>query len=143
MVVRIDGKKIRGNAIVRLALATKFYALGKQNAQKICSKLGFYPYMRAHELTEQNVLSISKELSYYTIEDEAKAVMRANIARQRDMGSYIGRRHAMHLPVRGQRTKKNAETARRLNRLERRAFSTQVPAPAAPSQRLFSFLKWF
>lgn len=73
-----------------------------------------------HQLTEQNVLSIAKELTGYTIENEAKNQLRANIALKRAIGSYAGRRHAMGLPVRGQSTRNNAKTAKRLNRLERR-----------------------
>jgi len=54
------------------------------------------------------------------IEGELKRDMRENIAHHRLIGSYVGRRHAMHLPVRGQRTKSNARTARKLNRIERK-----------------------
>ena len=35
------------------------------------------------------------------------------------IGSYVGKRHAMKLPVRGQNTQSNAKTARKLNRVER------------------------
>jgi hypothetical protein len=38
----------------------------------------------------------------------------------------LGRRIAQGLPVRGQRTKTNAQTAKKLNRVERRRFSTYV-----------------
>jgi small subunit ribosomal protein S13 len=53
------------------------------------------------------------------IESELRRVIRENIAHQRMIGSYVGKRHAMHLPVRGQNTQSNAKTARKLNRLER------------------------
>jgi len=38
----------------------------------------------------------------------------------RDMGSYRGRRHAMGLPVRGQKTRTQITNARKMNRVERR-----------------------
>lgn len=83
-----------------------------------------------HQLSEQEVLAITKELSNYTIENEAKNQMRANIALKRTIGSIAGRRHAMGFPVRGQNTKNNAKTAKKLNRLERRWYSTErVLAP--------------
>jgi small subunit ribosomal protein S13 len=44
---------------------------------------------------------------------------RENIGHQRVIGSYVGKRHAMGLPVRGQNTQTNAKTARKLNRVER------------------------
>lgn len=46
--------------------------------------------------------------------------MVANIALKRQIGAYAGRRHAMGLPVRGQSTKTNAKTAKKLNRLDRK-----------------------
>jgi small subunit ribosomal protein S13 len=54
------------------------------------------------------------------IESELKREIRENIAHQRMIGSYVGRRHAMGLPVRGQNTQSNAKTARKLNRVDRR-----------------------
>ncbi|EDN95340.1 hypothetical protein SS1G_11217 [Sclerotinia sclerotiorum 1980 UF-70] len=36
------------------------------------------------------------------------------------MGSYRGRRHAMGLPVRGQNTKGQISTARKLNKMNRK-----------------------
>ncbi|KAF9246157.1 hypothetical protein BU15DRAFT_39809 [Melanogaster broomeanus] len=53
------------------------------------------------------------------IEAEARRVVRDSIAHQRMIGSYVGKRHAMGLPVRGQNTQSNAKTAKRLNRLHR------------------------
>ncbi|KAF8212011.1 hypothetical protein K438DRAFT_1915816 [Mycena galopus ATCC 62051] len=53
------------------------------------------------------------------IEAELKQEIRENIAHQKMIGSYVGRRHAMALPVRGQNTQNNAKTARKLNRVER------------------------
>ncbi|OJT06123.1 37S ribosomal protein SWS2, mitochondrial [Trametes pubescens] len=53
------------------------------------------------------------------IESDLRRQMRENIAHQRMIGSYVGRRHAMHLPVRGQNTQSNARSARKLNRVER------------------------
>ncbi|KAJ7905730.1 mitochondrial 30S ribosomal protein S13 [Mycena olivaceomarginata] len=53
------------------------------------------------------------------IEGELKQEIRENIAHQKMIGSYVGRRHAMALPVRGQNTQNNAKTARKLNRVER------------------------
>ncbi|KAH7929720.1 S13-like H2TH domain-containing protein, partial [Leucogyrophana mollusca] len=53
------------------------------------------------------------------IESEAKRVVKDNIAHQRMIGSYVGKRHAMGLPVRGQNTQTNARTARKLNKVDR------------------------
>jgi len=59
-------------------------------------------------------------LSAILVENEARRQLRENIAHHRNVGSYVGRRHAMGYPVRGQRTTTNARTANKLNRIERR-----------------------
>ncbi|KAJ7219478.1 hypothetical protein GGX14DRAFT_592359 [Mycena pura] len=59
------------------------------------------------------------QLKDLKIEAELKQVIRENIAHQKMIGSYVGRRHAMGLPVRGQNTQNNAKTARKLNRVDR------------------------
>ncbi|ODV97393.1 hypothetical protein PACTADRAFT_74906 [Pachysolen tannophilus NRRL Y-2460] len=120
MVVHILGKGFKGKTLVNIGLASKFYGVGAQTAQRLCSKLGFYPEMRMHQLSEQQVMSITKELSEMTIEGKLRSIIRENIHLKRNIGSYVGLRHAIGLPVRGQRTKTNAKTARKLNRLDRK-----------------------
>ncbi len=55
-----------------------------------------------------------------TIENDARKLVQDNIKRLRDMGTLRGRRHAMGLPVRGQNTRTQILTARKLNQVERR-----------------------
>ncbi|KAH7103325.1 mitochondrial 30S ribosomal protein S13 [Auriculariales sp. MPI-PUGE-AT-0066] len=54
------------------------------------------------------------------LENDLRRTIRDNIAHHKNIGSYVGRRHVQGLPVRGQNTRTNAVTARKLNRLERR-----------------------
>lgn len=75
--------------------------------------------MRMHQLTESNVMAIVKELDGLKIEKDLKNEILGNIALKRKIGSYAGRRHVMGYPVHGQRTRSNASTAKRLNRLNR------------------------
>jgi small subunit ribosomal protein S13 len=64
------------------------------------------------------------------IESDLRKEIRANIMHHRSIGSYVGRRHAMGLPVRGQNTKNNAQTARKLNgrwlKAEKREYSSST-----------------
>ena len=53
------------------------------------------------------------------IENDLRRELVDNIKRLRDMGTYRGRRHAMGLPVRGQRTRTQTATAQKMNRVER------------------------
>lgn len=129
MVVHILGKGFKGKEVIKIALASKFYGIGEKTAERVCSKLGFYPWMRMHQLTEPQVMSITSELSNMTIEGDARAVVKESIALKRRIGSYEGMRHAMNLPVRGQRTRNNAKTARKMNRVDRKSFHTFACSP--------------
>ncbi|WFD00849.1 hypothetical protein MYAM1_003604 [Malassezia yamatoensis] len=79
----------------------------------------------------QRAQASSDPLRSIKIEGDLRRDMLANIAHHRAIGTYRGRRHANGFPVRGQRTQRNALTARRLNRLERRQISTATaPEPS-------------
>jgi small subunit ribosomal protein S13 len=74
---------------------------------------------RFNERVKRKEIKNVDPLRKLKIESELRREIRENIAHQRMIGSYVGRRHAMHLPVRGQNTQNNAKTARKLNRLDR------------------------
>ncbi|KAK9370305.1 hypothetical protein V1509DRAFT_617381 [Lipomyces kononenkoae] len=135
-----EGKTFRGNALVRIGLARKFYGLGHVNAERICARLGFYPNIRFHQLSEPDRLALAKELNTYTIEDEKRQIMRDNLNRKRAAGTYSGRRHAMGYPIRGQRTKRNAQTAKRLNRVFRRGYSTDAVGAFARNTTVYRYI---
>lgn len=65
-------------------------------------------------------VGLGDRLRSLKIEVDLRREIRENIGHHKQVGSYVGRRHAMGLPVRGQRTHTNAITARKLNKLERR-----------------------
>ena len=97
-----------------------FYALGPQKSARILAKFHIHPRAKIGTLPPKTVTSLTAELSTMTIENDARRLLQDNIKRLRDMGTYRGRRHAMALPVRGQRTRNmQAKTARKLNKVER------------------------
>jgi small subunit ribosomal protein S13 len=69
------------------------------------ARLYIHPTARIGSLANQQVLDLNAQLAAMTIENDLRRVVRDNIRRLRDMGSYRGRRHAMGMPVRGQRTR--------------------------------------
>ncbi|KAJ7632822.1 hypothetical protein FB45DRAFT_913600 [Roridomyces roridus] len=93
-------------------LIAEFRAARKQRALEN-KQPGFMLRARRDERVQPDGL---KDLQ---IEAALRTAIRENIAHQKMIGSYVGRRHAMGLPVRGQNTQNNAKTARKLNRLER------------------------
>ncbi|KAI1106127.1 ribosomal protein S13 [Jackrogersella minutella] len=112
------GVNFHEKKFLKKALET-FYGLGPQLSSRIMAKYSIYPHARCGAVAPKTVLSLTAELSNMTIENDARRIVQDNIKRLRDMGTYRGRRHAMGLPVRGQRTRNQTETTRKLNCLER------------------------
>lgn len=85
------------------------------------AKLGFVPPPRVPQLDMKKLrVNKSDPLLGIRLETDLKREMLENIAHQRMIRSYVGQRHAQGLPVRGQNTQNNAQTAKKLNRIERR-----------------------
>lgn len=97
----------------------RFYAVGPQASARILAKFSIHPRAKVGSLPAKTITSLTAELSNMTIENDARRIIQDNIKRLRDMGTYRGKRHAMNLPVRGQRTRSQIMTARKLNRIER------------------------
>ncbi|KAJ4614217.1 hypothetical protein HRR86_008375 [Exophiala dermatitidis] len=75
--------------------------------------------MKVGELTQTQVLDLTAHLDSMKLENHLRRQIQQDIQRLRDTGTYRGRRHAMNLPVRGQNTRSQVKTARKLNRVER------------------------
>ncbi|RVD80247.1 mitochondrial 37S ribosomal protein uS13m [Arthrobotrys flagrans] len=97
----------------------RFYGIGPNIASRICAKLTIYRTAKLGELSQKQLTQVQQELSKLTIENDLHKSIVDNIARLKEMGTYRGRRHAMGLPVRGQGTRTQAKTAKKLNRVER------------------------
>lgn len=118
MAVFIFGVNFTETQLVKKAL-TSFFALGPQAADRIMAKYSIFPRQRLEALSPKTVLQLTAELSTMTIENDARKLVQANIQRLKDMNTYKGRRHAMGLPVRGQRARNQNSTPAKLNRVER------------------------
>ncbi|KAI7210915.1 hypothetical protein KC365_g15144 [Hortaea werneckii] len=84
------------------------------------SKFHIHQTAKIGALGDRQINDLAAELSTMTLENDLRRQLHENIKRLRDMGTYRGRRHAMSLPVRGQNTRSQIMTARKLNRVERR-----------------------
>ncbi|KAH7318753.1 hypothetical protein B0I35DRAFT_479229 [Stachybotrys elegans] len=105
--------------LVQKALES-FYNLGPFTSARVMAKHSIHKLAKVGSLAPKTVTSLTAELSQMKLEGDAIKSMQENIKRLKDIGSYRGRRHAMGLPVRGQRTRTQTATANRLNRLERK-----------------------
>ncbi|KAI9788672.1 MAG: hypothetical protein M1816_006723 [Peltula sp. TS41687] len=117
--VFILGVPFREDRLVKKALES-FYGIGPLVSQRIMARYHIYPTMRVGSLADKQVQDITAQLSNMTIENELRRSVRDNIRRLKDMGSYRGKRHDFGLPVRGQRTRTQTVTAKKLNRIDRR-----------------------
>lgn len=100
----ILGVNFAEGALVTRSLKS-FYGLGPQACTKLMAKFNIHKTAKVGTLGEKQINSLAGELADMTIESDLRNQMNSNITRLRDMGTYRGRRHAMGLPVRGQRTR--------------------------------------
>ncbi|MBV5279581.1 MAG: 30S ribosomal protein S13 [Campylobacteraceae bacterium] len=90
---------------------TYIYGVGLTSSRAILTATGISYDKRIHELTEDDIAAIRKELQAgYEVEGDLRKKVAMNIKALMDMGSYRGLRHRKGLPVRGQKTKTNART---------------------------------
>lgn len=108
---RIVGVELDDNWKLDFAL-TRIRGIGWKTSQKILSDLGFPPKKKVGELTGEELAKISSALDNFVIEGDLARLVRENITRLKQIGSYRGLRHSRSLPVRGQRTRRNARTKR-------------------------------
>ena len=107
---RVLGVDIPDNKRGEIAL-TYIFGIGRSSANKILEKAGINKDKRVSDWSEADsnkVRSIAGE--QYKVEGELRSEIRSNIKRFIDIGSYRGKRHAIGLPVRGQKTKNNSRT---------------------------------
>lgn len=105
---RIAGVNLPNKRIV-IAL-TYVYGVGISTSQDILKKVGISENLRAHDLTEEDLQKIRKEIEEVPVEGDLRQKVAADIRRLQDISCYRGRRHRLRLPCRGQKTKVNCRT---------------------------------
>ncbi len=109
---RIAGVNIPDNKRIEISL-TYIYGIGRSTSNKILDKLAINKDKRAKDLTNQEINQLRDEIEKkYRVEGELKHIIKMNIKRLKEIGSYRGSRHQKGLPARGQRTKTNTRTVR-------------------------------
>jgi small subunit ribosomal protein S13 len=113
--VRILGINLLNHKKIYIALTT-IYGLGLSSSKIILKQLNIEPNTKVEDLTDKNVSQIRNflEVENYKLEGDLKRTTNLNIKRLIDINSYRGRRHLKGLPLRGQRTRTNSRTARKL-----------------------------
>ena len=104
---RIKGVDIPNNKRIEIAL-TYIYGVGTSLSTKVLNDAGINVNKRAGELSNDELGLIRDQLDKYTIEGDLRREINMNIKTKMEINSYEGTRHKKGLPVRGQRTNRNA-----------------------------------
>ena len=89
---------------------TAIYGIGRSLAKTICENAKVDPTKKVKDLTEEEVSALRKEIDKYSVEGDLRRDVQMNIKNKMEINCYQGVRHKKGLPVRGQRTNRNAKT---------------------------------
>lgn len=93
---------------------TYIYGIGRPLALKILKQAKIDSQKKIKHLTEKEAVELRKiiESGNYKIEGDLRREIMENIKRLKEIKCWRGIRHLNKLPVRGQKTKKNARTVK-------------------------------
>ena len=89
---------------------TAIYGIGRKLAEKICDDAKVDRTKKGADLTEAEIASLRTQIDKYTVEGDLRRDVQLSIKNKMEINSYQGIRHKKGLPVRGQRTSRNAKT---------------------------------
>lgn len=106
---RIKGVEIPDNKRIEIAL-TYIYGIGRSLALQILKDAKVDENKRAKDLSTEELVRIRDEVNKHTTEGDLRREVNMNIKTKMEINCYQGTRHKKSLPVRGQRTNRNART---------------------------------
>ena len=106
---RIKGIDIPNEKRIEIAL-TYIYGIGRNLSRQILKAADVNFDTKAKDLTEDELTRIRKEVDNHAVEGDLRREINMNIKTKMEINSYQGTRHKKNLPVRGQRTNRNART---------------------------------
>jgi small subunit ribosomal protein S13 len=106
---RIKGIDIPNEKRIEISL-TYIYGIGRNLSKTILTAANVDLNKKAKDLTEDELTRIRKEVDNHTVEGDLRREVNMNIKTKMEINSYQGTRHKKNLPVRGQRTNRNART---------------------------------
>ena len=106
---RIKGVDIPNDKRVEISL-TYIYGIGRKKKKTILKNANVDLDKKAKDLSEDELARIRAEVDKITVEGDLRREINMNIKTKMEINSYQGTRHKKNLPVRGQRTNRNART---------------------------------
>lgn len=97
-------------------LIRQFKGIGLSVSKKLCLILGYDFKTKVRDLKKKDLERIDLLVRERVVVDKALSfLLEKNIKKYKRIKSYVGRRHSMGLPVRGQRTHSNGSTSKKLS----------------------------
>ena len=106
---RIKGVDIPNDKHISISL-TYIYGIGRNLAKTICEKAKVDPAKKTKDLETEELNRLRDEINNHLTEGDLRREVNMNIKTKMEINSYQGIRHKKGLPVRGQRTNRNART---------------------------------
>lgn len=114
MAIRIMGYSVNEKKNLFIAL-TAIFGIGITTAKKICIALEIDPLLRASELSAKQIHTLTNYIgNNFVVGDDLKKEKHEAARNLVDINCYRGNRLKKGLPCRGQRTRCNAKTARKI-----------------------------
>lgn len=89
---------------------TAIYGIGRSLANTICDNAKVERSKKVKDLTDEEIQKLRKEVDKHLVEGDLRREVQMSIKEKMEINSYQGVRHKKGLPVRGQRTNRNAHT---------------------------------
>ena len=89
---------------------TAIYGIGRSLAKTICEDAKVDSTKKIKDLTDEEIAALRKEVDKYDVEGDLRRDVQMSIKNKMEINCYQGIRHKKSLPVRGQRTSRNART---------------------------------
>jgi small subunit ribosomal protein S13 len=106
---RIKNIDLPANKQIKIGL-TVIYGIGRPLATQICEAAKVDPSKKVKDLTDDEINKLRKEVDNHMVEGDLRREVQMNIKNKMEINCYQGTRHKKGLPVRGQRTSRNAKT---------------------------------
>ena len=89
---------------------TAIYGIGRKLAGTICDNAKVDRTKKIKDLSNDEIAALRSEVDKYSLEGDLRRDVQLSIKNKMEINSYEGIRHKKGLPVRGQRTNRNAKT---------------------------------
>jgi small subunit ribosomal protein S13 len=112
---RIMGIDLPKSKKVKIGL-TYVYGIGLYSSIAILKEADIDPEKRVFDLTDDETRKITSVINDggLKVEGDLHRIVSQNVKRLMEINTYRGLRHKRHLPCRGQRTKTNSRTRRKV-----------------------------